>query len=156
MMKKYKDLIQLETFDERLEYLKTAQKVGDITFGGNRWVNQRFYKSEEWLCAKEQAIFRDNGCDLGMIDRPIQDGEIITVHHIEPITIDDILSLNEKAIGLDNLITTKESTHKRIHYEPLLKNKTLENNHEQNLLQATKQPIIRSQYDTCPWKKGDE
>lgn len=132
----YSELVLLPTFIERFEYLKLSGSVGDMTFGGKRYLNQILYHTDRWLKTRNDIIFRDNGCDLGIPGRDLYSR--ITVHHIDPITIEDVLSGNPKVFDLDNLITSSDMTHKAIHYS------------NENLL--TKDIVIRHEYDTCPWK----
>lgn len=136
-MKTYRELMSLETFKERFRYLQLKGNVGDDTFGFDRYLNQEFYKSKEWKQVRDQVIVRDNGCDLGLIDRPIY-GKIY-IHHIEPITIDDVRYSREKLLDPNNLICVSLRTHNAIHYgdESVL---------EDNVL------TVRRPNDTCPWK----
>lgn len=135
-IKTYSELITLPTFLERYAYLKLSGNVGDTTFGGKRYLNQLLYHNDFWLTARRRAIIRDNGYDLGIYGREII--TYITVHHINPITIDDIKNNNPMIFDLENLITTSDITHKAIHYGNV------------SLLSA--EPIVRHPYDTCPWK----
>lgn len=112
--KSYLELSQLKTYEERLEYLKLDGLVGDITFGTDRHLNQKLYSSFEWKQAREKAIFRDLACDLGISGFEINSD--ILVHHINPITLDDIYEDPKKLFSLDNLITTTLTTHNDIHY----------------------------------------
>lgn len=134
--KTYSELILLPTFIERFEYLNLVGKVGEETFGGKRYLNQILYMTDRWKKRRRDIIIRDNGCDLGILDREIFSR--LTVHHINPITIDDVLSGNPKVFDPENLITSSDITHKAIHYG------------DDTLL--IKEPIIRREYDTCPWK----
>ena len=93
IIRTYSELIALPTFEERYRYLRIGGKVGEETFGFERYLNQEFYKSDEWKSVRRQVIIRDNGCDLGMEDREIY-GRII-VHHMNPITIDDLIQRSE-------------------------------------------------------------
>jgi hypothetical protein len=135
----YSELIQLETFEERYEYLRLGGKVGRETFGYDRYLNQAFYKLEEWLDAREFVIIRDNGCDLGSADHEIPEGVVIMVHHINPITKEDILERNPCLFDPENLITTIKRTHDAIHYG------------DKSLLNLP--PVERRPNDTCPWKR---
>lgn len=110
----YREMRQLTTFDDRFEYLSLRGIVGDSTFGSDRYFNQRFYRSHEWKSARREAIIRDGGCDLGVEGFEIH-GRIL-IHHINPITIDDIREGNPCLFDLDNLITTTHDTHNAIHY----------------------------------------
>lgn len=132
----YSELKNLDSFEERFNYLKLNGQVGETTFGSKRYLNQLLYKSQEWMSVRDKAIIRDEGCDLGIPGRDI--GGKVLVHHINPITIEDVLNNNPKVFDLENLITTSHITHEAIHYG------------DENLL--IKDPIIRTANDTCPWK----
>lgn len=134
----YSELSKLKTFRERYEYLKLDGTVGEETFGFDRYINQMFYKSEEWKRIRNYVITRDNGCDLGIQDRKIVDS-VILVHHMNPITKEDIINKNEILLDPEYLITTIKPTHDAIHYG------------DENLL--AEDLIIRSKNDTCPWKR---
>lgn len=119
-MRSYSGLILLPTFEERLEYLALNGVVGDETFGYDRYLNQMLYHNREfWMSIRDQVIIRDNGCDLACADREIPKGCKIIVHHIEPITVEDIYERSQKVYGLDNLVSTTLSTHNAIHYSNL-------------------------------------
>lgn len=115
MMKSYSEMILLKTFKERFDYLKMNCNVGTVTFGGERYLNQTLYKSYEWKKVRREVIIRDNGCDLGVEGFELSPKDIL-IHHINPITIDDIVNRNPIIFDLDNLITTKHKTHNAIHY----------------------------------------
>lgn len=136
IIKTYSELKKLKTFEERCDYLRLYSSVGVDTFGFNRYLNQTFYRSKEWLSVRDKIIVRDNGCDLGVIGHEIH--EKILVHHINPITIEDISLGSDFLLDPENLITTILSTHNLIHY-----------GYETNSL-----PIVteRIKDDTCPWK----
>lgn len=136
MSRSYSELRRLETFEERFEYLKQKSLIGDQTFGSKRYLNQLLYKTPEWREVRDKVIIRDNACDLGIEGREII-GKIL-VHHINSITIDDILDRNPKVFDMNNLITTSHMTHEAIHYGDI------------SIL--PKDPIERSKNDTCPWK----
>lgn len=136
-IRSYSELITIPTFEERFRYLQLDGRVGEETFGFNRYLNQIFYKSDEWLRVRDLVIIRDNGCDLGIEGREIY-GKIL-VHHMNPITIDDITKRSKYLLDPEYLITTVKNTHDAIHYG------------DYSLL--IKGPIERSKYDTCPWKK---
>lgn len=113
-IKTYRQMRQLLTFEERFEYLSLRGLPGNATFGHARYLNQGFYTSREWRTARRDAISRDNGCDLG-----VEGFEIyaqITVHHIVPLTPEDIMEGSQVMVDLDNLITTTHDTHNAIHY----------------------------------------
>lgn len=135
-MKTYSDLILLPTFEERYEYLRTGSLVGDITFGGGRWLNQALYASPEWKDFRREIILRDNACDLGMPDYEIH-GRII-VHHLNPITKEDILQRRGCVFDPENVVCVSHNTHNAIHYG------------DEN--QLPQKPIIRRPNDTCPWR----
>ena len=134
----YSELITLPKFEERYEYLKLNGVVGKETFGFNRYLNQEFYqRDKEWLRIRDYVIIRDQGCDLGIEGREIR-GKII-VHHMNPITKDDLLKRTEFLLNPEYLICTLKSTHDAIHYG------------DENLLM--KGPVERKANDTCPWRK---
>ena len=110
----YSELIQIPTFQERFEYLKQNQNVAEKTFGGHRWLNQRYYKSLEWKQIRDRVIIRDQGCDLAIPGHDIYGA--IYVHHINPISQDDIYSRSPELFDMDNLITVSFNTHQAIHY----------------------------------------
>ena len=132
----YSELITLPTFKERYEYLRLNGRVGEETFGYDRYMNQTFYKSREWLNIRDEVIIRDNGCDLGVEGYEIH-GRIL-IHHMNPITIDDILQRSDFLLNPEYLISTIKRTHDAIHYG------------DENLLIDV--PIERTKNDTCPWK----
>lgn len=114
MHRSYRELSRLETFEERLEYLRLPGRVGEETFGFDRWINQQFYHSIEWDQARQYVLVRDNGCDLGVpgFDIPLSP----LVHHINPIAMDDIVHADDTLLDPNNLITTSHKTHNAIHY----------------------------------------
>lgn len=132
----YSELITLTTFKERYRYLRLTGFVGEETFGYDRYLNQVFYKSREWMDIRDYVILRDNGCDLGIPEREIH-GRIL-IHHMNPITKQDILNRSEFLLDPEYLISTIKVTHDAIHYG------------DENLLME--EPIIRTRNDTCPWK----
>ena len=137
-IKTYSELIQLPTFEERYRYLRIGGKVGEDTFGFDRYINQILYqRSQRWKRIRDHVIIRDNGCDLGIEDREIY-GKII-VHHINPITIEDIELESDLVFDPEYLICTTHNTHNAIHY-----------GNEDLLIKA---PIERSKNDTCPWRR---
>lgn len=123
MIRTYSELIRLPTFEERLEYLYLGQGVGIETFGFDRYLNQALYSSSLWREVKARVIARDGGCDLAIPDIPIV-GRII-VHHMNPITEQDIIDRNPDIFNPDYLISTSLITHNRIHYKDLDKDKRL-------------------------------
>jgi len=131
----YSELVSFKTFEERFEYLKLDGIVGNETFGYDRYLNQLLYKSSDWKKIRNEIIARDNGCDLGIDGHEIFISPL--VHHINPITIEDIKNRNPIIFDSENLITTILSTHNAIHYGYKLSNNI------QN----------RVPNDTCPWKQ---
>lgn len=136
MIRTYTDLSRLNTFNDRFEYLKLSGGVGIDTFGVDRIFNQRFYTSSEWKRIRRDVILRDNGCDLG-IDGLIINGKII-IHHINPISLEDIENLSDYLVNPEYLICTSHQTHNAIHYG--------------NIDMLPKEAVTRTKYDTCPWK----
>lgn len=133
----YSELITLPTFEERFEYLRLNGRVGEETFGYDRIINQLLYqRSHKWRASRDYVIVRDNGCDLGIEGREIQ-GKII-VHHMNPITIEDVLQERPEVFDPEYLISTVLNTHNAIHYG------------DASLLVTA--PIERSRNDTCPWR----
>jgi len=126
MIRTYSELSRLSTFEERFRYLKLYGEVGENTFGFDRYLNQRFYKSIEWKQARERVIMRDMGCDLGHKDYPIA-GDII-VHHMNPMSLEDLESNPGILLDPEFLICVSLETHNAIHYgdEQLLKDKTIQ------------------------------
>lgn len=133
----YSELIQYNTLLDRYRYLKLGGKVGEETFGMDRYLNQQFYKSKAWRKVRDEIIIRDGACDLGLPDREISSR--IIIHHMNPITKYDILNQTEFLLNPEYLICTLKRTHDAIHYgdESLLFNELIE----------------RSANDTCPWKR---
>ncbi len=135
--RRYSELKQLKTFDERFDYLRVGGKVGESTFGFDRYLNQAFYKSTEWIRVRRQVIIRDNGCDLGLDGYDI--GGPIVIHHMNAITPEDLETFNPDVLNPEFLICVSTQTHKAIHYgDPKLLPKTY---------------VERSPHDTCPWKR---
>lgn len=136
--KSYSELQSIDSFMGRFEYLKLNDKrVGEETFGCNRYLNQIFYKSSDWLRVRDFVIVRDNGCDLGMKDRLING--LIIVHHINPITKEDLLNLSPKLFDPNNLICCSKLTHDQIHYGD-------------GSMLIQDQPLERYENDTIPWR----
>lgn len=132
----YRQLILLPTFEERFDYLKLNGIVGNETFGFDRYLNQKFYRSNEWRRIRDEVIVRDKGCDLGLDGYEIKSK--IIIHHMNPINVKDINDLSDYLLNTDYLITTSMNTHNAIHYGT---RKLIENN-----------LVTRSKNDTCPWK----
>lgn len=137
IIRTYSELIQLPTFEERFEYLKLGGRVGEETFGFDRYLNQVFYGSKEYKSVRNYVIIRDGGCDLAIPDREIISDKII-IHHMNPITVNDILKRSDFLLNPEYLICTILNTHNAIHYG------------SSELLQ--KDPVVRFKNDTCPWR----
>ena len=117
MNKSYSELCKFDTFEERLDYLFLGDnKIGDMTFGGHRHLNQTLYTSSEWKRVRRNVIIRDNGCDMGLFEYPIPNKSKIIIHHINPITIQDLLDRSPIVFDMDNLISVSFDTHQMIHY----------------------------------------
>lgn len=132
----YRELLQLSSFEDRFAYLNLAGQVGYETFGSNRIFNQQFYHSSEWRRTRNGIILRDNACDLGVPGYEIHSR--IYIHHINPITFEDIEFNSEALLDPENLICVSKQTHDAIHYGS-----------ESSL---PKLPIERVPGDTCPWR----
>ena len=136
IIRTYSELIILPTFMERYKYLRIGGTVGADTFGFDRYLNQAFYKSEEWKSIRRHVIIRDCGCDLGIEGREIH--ERILIHHINPISEEDILDRSDLLLNPEYLISTSHRTHNAIHYG------------DDSIL--IDMPLERRKNDTCPWK----
>ena len=110
----YNEAARLYDFNSRFEYLKLGGEVGSSTFGFDRWINQKFYKSYEWKRVRDFVIVRDEGCDLGVPGYEIYDS--ILVHHINPMAAEDIVNGDDWILNPDYLISTTQATHNAIHY----------------------------------------
>lgn len=130
-------MILLPTFIERFRYLQLNGSVGMDTFGHDRYLNQILYHSDEWRRFRRDVIIRDNGCDLGCEDYEIH-GRIL-IHHINPITVEDVIRRDPCIFDFENVISTSHDTHNAIHYG------------DESLLVT--EPIVRTPYDTCPWRR---
>lgn len=136
MIRCYNDLIQLKTFEERFRYLKINGKVGEETFGLDRYINQQLYKSQRWRSTRSRIIIRDDGCDLGIDGRQLDD--YIVVHHMNPIALEDIEEERDIVFDPNYLICCSTRTHRAIHFG------------DENLL--IRDPVIRRPNDTCLWR----
>ena len=136
IIKTYSQLKQLQTFEERYDYLKLGGVVGEDTFGFDRYLNQNFYRSREWKRVRDEVIMRDSGCDLGVYGHEIR-GKIL-IHHMNPITSEDIHRVSDYLLNPEYLICVTHRTHNAIHYG------------DESLIVAA--PIERTQNDTCPWR----
>lgn len=136
MIRIYRELSRLNTFEERYQYLRLGGVVGESTFGFDRYLNQILYKTQRWRRSRDEVIIRDHGCDLGIEDYEIH-GRIL-VHHMNPITIEDVELERSFVYDPKFLICTTLNTHNAIHYG------------DESLLPSL--PIERRRNDTCPWK----
>lgn len=139
MIRTYSELIRIPTFEERYRYLRLGGRVGEDTFGFDRYLYQNFLKSEEWYDLRDFIITRDMGCDLAMPGREIPDGVRILVHHMNPVSKADLLQRSKFLLDPEYLISTIKLTHDAIHYGD-------ESSLITNIVERTKN-------DTCPWKK---
>ena len=137
MTRTYSELIKLPTFKERFNYLQLGGSVGKETFGFDRYINQKFYKSREWKQIRDYVITRDNGCDLAAEGYDIH-GRIY-IHHMNPILAKDIVDQSEFLLDPEYLISVTHNTHNAIHYG------------DEGLLIT--EPIERTPNDTCPWTR---
>lgn len=137
MIRTYDELITLDTFDERYAYLRLVGVVGESTFGGHRHLNQALYHSKEWADVRNFVILRDNACDLGISDREIS-GRII-IHHMNPLSLDDMFSYSKLLLDPAFLICTSHDTHNAIHYG------------DASLLRET-EFVERKPNDQVPWR----
>lgn len=135
-IKTYSELITIPTFEERFEYLQLKGSVGKGTFGYDRHLNQVLYRSPEWKRLRNQIIIRDCGCDLACEGYDIHSK--VLIHHLNPITVEDVLARSRKVFDPDNLVCVSHNTHNAIHYGDV------------DLLVTG--PIIRTKNDTCPWR----
>lgn len=135
----YSELIKLPTFIERYNYLRLGDRVGEETFGFDRYLNQRFYKSKEWHDIRNYVITRDLGRDLAFPDREIPKGLRILIHHMNPLRANDIINSTDQLLNPEFLITTTKLTHDAIHFG------------DESLLSADSF-IERTKNDTCPWR----
>jgi hypothetical protein len=134
----YSDLIQYSTFEDRLHYLELHGVVGEDTFGFDRYINQKFYKSPEWRRVRDFVIVRDNGCDLGVKGYDI--GDRIIVHHMNPLTLDDISNSSDFLLNPEYLICVSKDTHDIIHY-----------GFSSDRYSKSKEPVDRKPGDTKLW-----
>ena len=132
----YSELITIPTFEERFEYLQLKGSVGKDTFGYDRYLNQVLYRSPEWKRLRNQIIIRDAGCDLACDGYDVY-GKVL-IHHLNPITVEDVLARSRKVFDPDNLVCVSHNTHNAIHYG--------------NVDLLVTGPIIRTKNDTCPWR----
>lgn len=135
----YLEMMSMPNFEDRVSYLLLKGRVGEETFGSKRYLNQQFYNSQVWRNFRRRIIMRDKGCDLAHDDHPILEGCKFLIHHINPITIDDILEGRSTVMDPNNVVCVTFDTHEAIHYGDL------------DLIRS-KQPILRTPNDTIPWR----
>lgn len=137
MIRTYSELIKIPTFADRVKYLKMrTQRVGEDTFGHDRWLNQKFYRSKEWQDLRREIFIRDLGCDLAMEGFPLNDRA--TIHHLNPITKYDLVNRTKYLLDPEYLISVNHATHNAIHYSD-----------ESILFTGIEE---RTPNDTCPWR----
>lgn len=141
MRKSYTELIQIPDYEGRLNYLRLHGAVGRETFGYDRYLNQMLYETPEWRKVRRQVILRDKSCDMGLADyeiHPHGKRKMLFVHHINPITREDILERSDSIFDPDNLVTVSFDTHQIIHYG----------------YESDRRPVFteRTPNDMCPWK----
>lgn len=139
LTKTYSELISIPSYEDRFRYLSIGGAVGADTFGCHRYLNQILYSSTEWKAFRRQIIIRDNGCDLAHEDHSLPAGSKLLIHHINPLTVEDIINRSPKIFDPENVITTVFDTHQAIHYG------------NDSFLIATA-VIDRKPNDTCPWR----
>ena len=137
MIRTYSELSMLTSFKDRFRYLKLDGAVGEATFGFDRYLNQLFYRSQQWRKIRDEVIVRDCGCDLGIEGYEIY--KYAMIHHMNPITAKDIQDESEYLLNPEYLITTTQRTHNAIHYG------------DEDLLFTM--PVERTKNDTCPWRR---
>lgn len=140
IIRTYSNLIALRSFEERFEYCKLSSGVGIETFGSNRFINQDFYRSKLWKDFRHHIIARDNGFDLAHREHPIPNDEVIYVHHLNPLTIEQIMDDFDRAIDEENAVSVLFDTHQAIHYGSSDYTKTMTF-------------VERKPFDTSPWRK---
>lgn len=133
----YSEMLNFITYEDRLKYLKLNSVVGQDTFGFDRYLNQKLYKSKEWKQFRQKIILRDNGCDLGIEGREIPC--YVLIHHINPITVSDVLSNDPSIFDPNNVVSVTLETHNAIHFG--------------TTVPATRTTVERYPNDTCPWRK---
>lgn len=139
MIRTYTELIAIPTFIDRYRYLKLEGNVGEETFGWERYLNQTFYKSNEWRRFREWIIVRDHGCDLAAFDHGFASGELIIIHHLNPISTKDIIGRTEYLMNPEYVVACRKLTHDAIHYG------------DESLL-FPYEVTTRRPNDTAPWK----
>lgn len=114
MIKTYSEMKRLATFEERLGYLLLSGRIGEATFGFQRFVNQSFYSSGRWREIRNQVIIRDDGCDMGLPDYPIYSR--VYIHHINPVSLEQLENDDPILFDMENLVCVSYDTHAAIHY----------------------------------------
>lgn len=138
IIRTYSELITLKTFEERFIYLKLDSFIGEDTFGFDRYLNQLFYRSPEWKQVRNFVITRDMGCDLAIPDHEIINQQIL-IHHMNPLTKEDIINKSDYLLNPEYLVCTTKRTHNAIHYG------------DERILDPIV-PIVRTKNDQCPWR----
>lgn len=138
IIRTYSELMTLDTFEDRFLYLKLDGSIGQDTFGFDRYLNQLFYRSPEWKQIRKFIITRDMGCDLAILDHEIINQQIL-IHHMNPLTKEDIINKSDYLLNPEYLICTTKRTHNAIHYG------------DERLLDPII-PIVRTKNDQCPWR----
>lgn len=136
--RRYSELIRLYTIEDRFNYLKIAASVGESTFGFSRYLNQALYRSKEWKDFKREMVIRDKACDMALEGWDIPEGAILVLHHINPLTLEDVENRSDALFDPENVVCVSDRTHRAIHYGDISLINTL--------------PIERRPNDTCPWK----
>ena len=113
-MRTYSEMVQYRTLEERYKYLSLRGRVGQATFGFDRYLNQGFYQSREWRLVRRDVIVRDEGCDLGIAEWPIHDR--IIIHHMNPMVVEDIIDGDDSILDPEFLVCVSHKTHNAIHY----------------------------------------
>lgn len=139
-IRSYTEFIQIPTFLERYRYLRLGGKVGEETFGWERYLNQTFYRSKEWREFRREIILRDHGCDLADLDHEFAPGELVIIHHMNPIETKDIVYQTEFLMNPEYVISVRKKTHDAIHYG------------DESLL-FDYEYVPRQPNDMCPWKR---
>lgn len=139
LIRTYTELIQIPTFIERYRYLKLGGKVGEETFGWERYLNQNFYNSVEWRSFRREIIIRDHGCDLGLEGYEFGEGERIYIHHMNPIDTYDIVYQTKYLMNPEYVISVRNRTHQAIHYGD-----------ESMIIEY--EPVVRKPNDMAPWR----
>lgn len=139
LIRTYTELMQIQDYLGRYRYLKLHTKIGDTTFGWERYLNQRFYTSNEWRQFRRDIIVRDGGCDLGVPGHEYGPGDLVVIHHLNPINTDDIIDQTEYLMNPEYVVSCKSTTHNAIHYG------------DESLI-IPYEMVVRHPNDTCPWK----